>query len=126
MEDFDFGILDKSKPKRKETPKVKQIDIDKMVDKRLNKRIDLELKKVKVAKKNLEDDMKRDYATTGDFDRFVDKVRGLLDGYRDNMMDVWMEIYPTLVKMWGTSRGIGLKIARLNTMISDLELENSG
>lgn len=92
MEDFDFGSLKKNrqpykKPEKKKSPDIKA-EVSKM-ERRLNVKISMAER----------------------------RMAEMVKTFKQSARDIWKEIYPTLVKMWGASNGIGRKIAMLDMML---------
>lgn len=52
--------------------------------------------------------------------------RGELSTYKKSLKELWDEIFPTLVKMWGLRSGIGARVSKINQIISDETLNKAG
>lgn len=92
MDDFDFGSLRNGrqpyKKREKEKPPDMKAEFSKM-ERRLNVKISMAER----------------------------RIAEMVKTFKQSARDVWKEIYPTLVKMWGASNGIGRKIAMLDMML---------
>lgn len=61
----------------------------------------------------------------GRIKKFKDELQASVEIYEKNITEIWSEIYPTLVKMWGTGGKFSRKIAELDLLIHRKEKDEA-
>jgi hypothetical protein len=135
MSEFNFGDLDEKRD-------VPSVDVDELMRK-LTSEIDRKIKAGTMTRKQIQDLIKNQVSGTADLAkikkdleeqvavwkgtmidfnnaellRFQKEIKAELEGYKESLGELWEEVYPTLIKMWGTSRGIGRKVSKIDQLI---------
>ena len=125
---FDFGDLEGDSSAATAAPEIQAIDVNSIVQ-QVVKLVDAKIKNMQsptISKKDVQSMANKqiDAYLKQKMVEFKKSLDGKVDGfmsqvtnYKHDLVETWVEIFPTLVKMWGTTRGIGKKIGILDQLI---------